>query len=192
MRKISPTSGFDPRAVQPVASRYTDWATRLIVFWGTSMKWRLYTKRDSLYYSECNVVSIVCSKAVRIDTVSCVYANCRLYDILDVYKGTTNVPAGSEICVSAGWRNYNLILTSGEPGSSVGIATELRGGRSGIESRWGRDFSPVQTDPEAHAASCKMGTGSFTGLKRPGRGFDHAPQSSAEVKERIELYLYSL
>ena len=26
VRKISPTSGFDPRTVQPVASRYTDWA----------------------------------------------------------------------------------------------------------------------------------------------------------------------
>ena len=28
MRKISPPPGFDPRTVQPVASRYTDWATR--------------------------------------------------------------------------------------------------------------------------------------------------------------------
>ena len=27
MRKISPPPGFDPRTVQPVASRYTDWAT---------------------------------------------------------------------------------------------------------------------------------------------------------------------
>jgi hypothetical protein len=25
VRKISPPPGFDPRAVQPVASRYTDW-----------------------------------------------------------------------------------------------------------------------------------------------------------------------
>ena len=25
-RKISPPPGFDPRTVQPVASRYTDWA----------------------------------------------------------------------------------------------------------------------------------------------------------------------
>ena len=25
MRKISPPPGFDPRTVQPVASRYTDW-----------------------------------------------------------------------------------------------------------------------------------------------------------------------
>jgi len=28
VRKISPPMGFDPRTVQPVASRYTDWATR--------------------------------------------------------------------------------------------------------------------------------------------------------------------
>ena len=27
VRKISPPSGLDPRAVQPVASRYTDWGT---------------------------------------------------------------------------------------------------------------------------------------------------------------------
>jgi hypothetical protein len=26
VRKISPTPGLDPRTVQPVASRYTDWA----------------------------------------------------------------------------------------------------------------------------------------------------------------------
>ena len=50
-------------------------------------------------------------------------------------------------------------------GSSVGIATELRAGRSGIESRWGRDIPPAQTGPGAHPASCKMGTGSFPGVK---------------------------
>jgi len=55
------------------------------------------------------------------------------------------------------------------PGSSVGIATELRAGRFGIESRWGRDFPPVQTGPGAHPASCKMGNGSFPGVKC-GRG----------------------
>jgi len=49
-------------------------------------------------------------------------------------------------------------------GSSVGIATELWAGRSGIESRWGRDFPPVQTGPGVHTASCKMGTGSFPGV----------------------------
>ena len=33
------------------------------------------------------------------------------------------------------------------------------------KSWWGRDFPPVQTGPGAHADSCKMGTGSFQGLK---------------------------
>ena len=41
--------------------------------------------------------------------------------------------------------------------------------RSGIESRWGRDFPPVQTGLGAHPASCKMGTGSIPGVKC-GRG----------------------
>jgi len=49
-----------------------------------------------------------------------------------------------------------------------------------------RFSAPVQTGPGAHPASCKMGTGSF-----PGRGIDHPPPSRAEVKERVELYLYS-
>jgi hypothetical protein len=33
--------------------------------------------------------------------------------------------------------------------------------------------------------------GLFPGVKWPGRGLNHPPPSSAEVKERIDLYLYS-
>jgi len=33
---------------------------------------------------------------------------------------------------------------------------------------------------------------SFPGVKQPGRGVDHPPSSSAEVKERVELNIYSL
>ena len=53
-----------------------------------------------------------------------------------------------------------------------------------------RFSAPVQTVSEAHPASYKMGTGSFPEVKRPGRGADHPPPSSAEVKERVELYLH--
>ena len=74
--------------------------------------------------------------------------------------------------------------------SSVGIATRYGLNGPGIESRWGggRDFPhpsrpalgpthpPVQWVPE---------------VKRPGRGVDHPPPSSAEVEGRAELYLYS-
>jgi hypothetical protein len=31
VQKISPPPGFDPRTVQPVASRYTDWATEIYI-----------------------------------------------------------------------------------------------------------------------------------------------------------------
>jgi len=36
-----------------------------------------------------------------------------------------------------------------------------------------------------------MGNGSFPGVTRPGRGVNHRPASSAEVTERVELFLYS-
>ena len=72
--------------------------------------------------------------------------------------------------------------------SVVGIATRYGLDGPGIESRWGARFSAtVQTGPEAHPASYTMGTGSFLGVELPGRGVDHPP----EVKERVELYLYS-
>jgi hypothetical protein len=48
-----------------------------------------------------------------------------------------------------------------------------------------------QTGPGAHPASYTMVTGSFLGVKRSGRGVDHPPQSSVEVKERVHLYCYS-
>ena len=51
--------------------------------------------------------------------------------------------------------------------------------------------APVQTGPGAHPASYTMSTGSFPGVKWPGLGVDHPPAYSAEVKERVELYLYS-
>jgi len=77
--------------------------------------------------------------------------------------------------------------------SSVGIATCYGLDGPGIESQWGARFStPVQTGPGAHPATYAMCTGSFLGgVKRPRRGIDHPPPSRAEVKERVELNLYS-
>jgi len=57
-----------------------------------------------------------------------------------------------------------------------------------VEARF---TAPVQTGPGAHPVSYTMSTGPFTEVKRPGRGVDNPPPSSAEVKERVELYLYS-
>jgi hypothetical protein len=65
----------------------------------------------------------------------------------------------------------------------------LRAGRAGDRIPVGARYSaPVHG---AHPASYTKGTGSFPGVKRPGRGFDHPSPYSAEVKERVELYIYS-
>ena len=54
----------------------------------------------------------------------------------------------------------------------------------------GARFSgPVQTGRGAHPAYYIMGTGSFPGGKRPGRGVNHPGPSTVEVKESVELYL---
>jgi len=52
-------------------------------------------------------------------------------------------------------------------------------------------YAPFQTGPGAHPAPRTIGTGSFLGVKWSGSGVDHTPLSNAEVRERVELYLYS-
>jgi hypothetical protein len=62
--------------------------------------------------------------------------------------------------------------------SIVGIATRYGLDGPGIES----PVAPFQIGPEAHPASCTMGTGSSRGVKRPGRGAVYPPRPSTEVK----------
>jgi hypothetical protein len=68
----------------------------------------------------------------------------------------------------------------------------LRAGLSGDRIPVGAKFSaPVKTGPEDHPASYTMGTGSFPWVKQPGRGVDQPPPTNTEVKEGVELYVYS-
>jgi hypothetical protein len=76
--------------------------------------------------------------------------------------------------------------------SAVGKATRYGLDGPEIESRCGARFSaPVQTSPRVNPVSYTMGTGSFSGVNQPGRGVDHPTQFSAEVKEKVELYIFS-
>ena len=75
--------------------------------------------------------------------------------------------------------------------SSVGIATRYGLDGPEIESLWVRDFP--------HPSRLALGPTQppikwvpvFPGSEAAGVGVDHPPPSSAEVKERVELYLYS-
>ena len=64
----------------------------------------------------------------------------------------------------------------------------VRGSNPSGEARFS---ATVHTSCKAHPASYTVGTGSFQGVKRPGRDIEHPPLSSSEVKERVELYPYS-
>jgi hypothetical protein len=79
-----------------------------------------------------------------------------------------------------------MYIGDGGRDSVVGITGRSRD-RIPVRARFS---APVQTGPGAYPPSYRIGTGSFPGVKRPGRNVDHPPPFSAEVKERAELYLY--
>ena len=114
-----------------------------------------------------HTVSIVRVLILSLRDIRLIYKNLHVSDFEVVIQSCS-----VHISIYTHSQEHNNITISSNicgPGSSVGTATELRAGLSGIESRWGRDFPPVQTGPGTHPASCKMGTGSFSGVKC-GRG----------------------
>jgi hypothetical protein len=86
---------------------------------------------------------------------------------------------------------HTLQFLVGRDGA-VGIATCYGLDGPGIESRWGGEIFRTHKDrPWGPISLLYNGCRAFPGrVKRPGRGVDHPPPSSAEVKERVELYLY--
>jgi hypothetical protein len=78
------------------------------------------------------------------------------------------------------------------PRASVfGIATRYGLDAPRIESRWGtRLFASVHTGRGPNPSSYTVGTDSFLGVKRRVVALTTQPATSAEVKERLEMYLY--
>jgi hypothetical protein len=100
--------------------------------------------------------------------------------------------SGSTCNVDMASEGFSAFLPNGTHSSAVSIATRYELDGPGIESQWGARYSaPVQTGPAGHPISYKMGADSFPWVKRPELGVDHPSPTSAEVKERVELYLYS-
>jgi len=80
----------------------------------------------------------------------------------------------------------------GGPGSVVGIVTAYGLDGPGIESRWGQIFHTSPDWPWVPPSLLYNGYRVFPGGKvLPGCDADPSPLSSAEVENRVELYLYS-
>ena len=72
-----------------------------------------------------------------------------------------------------------IINYIGGPGDCSRYSHSLRPERSADPNAVGTKFSK----PGAQPASYTMGMGSFPEVRRPGRGVDHSPPSSTEVKK---------
>jgi hypothetical protein len=92
---------------------------------------------------------------------------------------------------------YSVVAISGirnvtSPDTVVNIATHYGLDGPGIEYGWGRYFlhpsgpalGPKQPSVNGYCVS-------FPGVRRTGRGVHHPSPPSAEIKERVALYLYS-
>jgi hypothetical protein len=90
-------------------------------------------------------------------------------------------------------RNINSIYKNCDGrDSSVSIETRYRLDGPGIKFRCCRDFPhPSRLALRVTQPPKQWVPGSFSGVNRSGRGVDHPPPSITEVKERVELYLYS-
>ena len=88
--------------------------------------------------------------------------------------------------------NKIQFITDIKQDSTVGIATRYGLDGPGIESRWGWDCPHQSRKALGPTQSLvRRVPGPFPGDKAVGCGVDHPPTSSAEVKVRVELYLYS-
>ena len=68
-------------------------------------------------------------------------------------------------------------------GSTVGVAIATGRTFRGSKPGGGEILRAVQSGPGNYPAShCTMGIGSFLGIKRPERGADHSPFSSAGLR----------
>jgi hypothetical protein len=90
--------------------------------------------------------------------------------------------------LSPSYRSFKIMCG---PGKRSQYSDSLRLDGPGIESRCGKDFTnPSRRALGPNQPPVQWVPGLFLGVKRPGRGVDHPPPSSAEVKEKVKLYLY--
>jgi hypothetical protein len=110
---------------------------------------------------------------------------------LGVQKSMWKSPVLAETGLLRETRGLLIVLCTLLEGG-VGITTRYGLNGPGVESRCGEIFRIRPHRPWGPLNLVYSGyRTSFWGVKRPARGVNHPTPCSAEVKERVELYLYS-
>jgi hypothetical protein len=102
-----------------------------------------------------------------------------------------HAPVELEPTVSASERPQTHVLDHAAPGVGYCIITRQNVVRDTIQSGRSADripaeaslSTPVQIGPEAHPASCTMGSSCLPGIEGPGRGVDHPPHLFPRLKK---------
>ena len=108
--------------------------------------------------------------------------------MLSVNLGLKPPPPPKKNCIQV---TYFIFMRRGK-NRAIGIATRYSLDGPGIESRWGRDFphsSRLALEPTQ--PPIQWVPGHFPGGKAAGAWRWLTTQSSVEVKEKVELYIYS-
>jgi len=97
-------------------------------------------------------------------------------------KKAENTNNGHPIAKTTFHENINYARKTRD--SSVSAANRYGLDGPGIESQWGSDIFLTRPDRSgAHSASYTMGTGSFSRVKRPGRGVDYPSPQASRLKQ---------
>jgi len=197
---LAPT-GIRSRTVQPVASRYTDWAVQ---------ECHIKIKNTKIKLWNTNYVNIIQHHYAKEadDVVVTAEGNCWLRSPTERWSSLV-LGLGTGLCTSRKNRGqistrvymvpnpcivyiyiyiyiyiYMCVCVCVCAGQLSRYSDWLRAGRSGIESRWGRDLSARPDRPWGPPRLLWNGYRVFPGGKvRPGRAADHSPPSSAAVME---------
>jgi hypothetical protein len=172
VRKISPQTRFDPWTVQPVASRYTDWAipTHIKIIWGGGEYIYVYN------VAKCSFSECYCTWYVKLPLGNKTVSS-QIHKMCQVTAVTTECGEGNfdqdltKAGKIAGTRNLTFLprLVPGLRMRGVSLfivisflACCLTSPGTTLLYILQRFSAPVHTGPEAHSASYKTDTGSLS------------------------------